>query len=187
MTNEELERLTRADYRRLNPGIDSVEATRDLLVLVQRGLLQQHGARRWTHYTLALTAEMPPPASEPEMAPPSISEGESASQSVEHDAQSVEYDSKSVEHSRLSVELVWPAIHLAQRAAPHEVREAILSLCRVAPLTSKELAERLRRDRTYLLNRYLSALVTEGLLERVGAAPTDPHVRYRAAGHETRG
>lgn len=174
-------RLTRADYRRLNPGVDSLAATRDLLDLVRRGLLQQHGTRRWTYYTLTSMAEMAQPANEPEKATPAISEDERQSQSVEHDIESVEHDLESVKHARLPVELVLPAIHLAQRAAPGEVREAILALCRVAPLTSEEIAERLRRNRTYLLNRYLSALVTEGLLERVGAAPTDPNVRYRTS------
>jgi ATP-dependent DNA helicase RecG len=45
--------LTHADYRRLNPGLDSAEVTRHLADLVQRGLLNQHGTRRWTFYTLA--------------------------------------------------------------------------------------------------------------------------------------
>jgi ATP-dependent DNA helicase RecG len=45
-------RLTHSDYRRLNPGLDSAEVTRNLADLVRRNLLQQHGVRRWTHYTL---------------------------------------------------------------------------------------------------------------------------------------
>jgi ATP-dependent DNA helicase RecG len=44
-------RLTHADFRRLNPGVDSFEVTRRLGELVQQGLLRQHGARRWTIYT----------------------------------------------------------------------------------------------------------------------------------------
>ncbi|MBN2004571.1 MAG: putative DNA binding domain-containing protein [Anaerolineae bacterium] len=46
------ERLTHAEYRRLNPGLDSAEVTRQLADLVQQGVLRQHGARRWTFYTL---------------------------------------------------------------------------------------------------------------------------------------
>jgi len=58
--------LTHADYRRLNPGLDSSEVTRHLAGLVQQGLLQQHRAKRWTTYTLtagpvpAPTAELKP-------------------------------------------------------------------------------------------------------------------------------
>ena len=50
-------RLTHADYRRLNPGLDSAEVTRHLADLVQQGLLRQHGTRRWTFYTLLQEAE----------------------------------------------------------------------------------------------------------------------------------
>jgi len=46
-------RLTRADYRRLNPGLDSSEVSRHLAELARQGLVRQHGARRWTFYTLA--------------------------------------------------------------------------------------------------------------------------------------
>ena len=159
------EQLTNADYRRLNPGLDSTEVTRHLADLVRRRLLLQHGTRRWTRYTLTGAEEMLRPTNDAgSVAKPAYAD-ERAPQSVELGSQSVELGSQSVE--------------LPQRAAPSHVRRVILSLCAVAPMTSEELAERLHRDRTYLLNRYLSVLVAEGLLVRLGAARTDPHTRYQ--------
>jgi hypothetical protein len=133
--------------------------------VVRQGLLDQHGARRWTHYTIATAAEIPRPASEVELARAPRDTTTRAPQSVELDPQ--------------SVELAAFPMSLPPRAAPRPVRRAILPLCRAAPLTSEELAEYLRRDRTYLLNRHLSPLVAAGLLERLGTAVTDPNMRYR--------
>lgn len=44
-------RLTNSDYRRLN-NTTTVEATRELRHLVDLGLLEMHGTRRWAYYTL---------------------------------------------------------------------------------------------------------------------------------------
>ncbi|MFO7917286.1 MAG: ATP-binding protein [Anaerolineae bacterium] len=44
-------RMTNSDYRRLN-NTTTVEATRDLRGLVDEGLIQMHGTRRWAYYTL---------------------------------------------------------------------------------------------------------------------------------------
>ncbi len=45
--------VTHADVRRLHPALDAPLITRLLADLVGKGLLQQHGTRRWTVYTLA--------------------------------------------------------------------------------------------------------------------------------------
>jgi predicted HTH transcriptional regulator len=52
------ERMTNSDYRRLN-RVDSVVANRELRRLVQEDLIEQHGTRRWTEYTLAVPVEAP--------------------------------------------------------------------------------------------------------------------------------
>jgi ATP-dependent DNA helicase RecG len=44
-------RITNSDYQRLN-HVDSVTANRDLRRLVQSGLIEQNGTRRWAYYTL---------------------------------------------------------------------------------------------------------------------------------------
>jgi ATP-dependent DNA helicase RecG len=44
-------RLTNSDYRRLNDA-STVGATRELRELVDLGLLEMHGTRRWAYYTL---------------------------------------------------------------------------------------------------------------------------------------
>jgi predicted HTH transcriptional regulator len=156
-------RLTHADYRRLNPGLDSAEVTRHLADLVQQGLLRQHGTRRWTYYTLV---EL---------------EDRAADQPAEPDQLPVEQESISVEHESIPVEQESISVELARRARPDQVRAAILSRCRAAPLSARELGQQLQRNPTYLLNRYLSSLVAEGLLNRVGTTPTDPNLRYRTS------
>ena len=150
------ERLTNADYRRLNPGLDSAEVTRHLADLVRQGLLRQHGTRRWTFYTLG-EAILPTPKV----------------------AQSAEYYRVGVEQNDIHVEHRPKYIVLPRRARPQQVRSLILSLCDMESLSSHQLERRLQRNQTYLLNHYLSPLVAEGLLERVGTSPTDPNLRYR--------
>lgn len=44
------EKITNSDYQRLN-RVDSVTANRELRGLAQLGLMEQHGTRRWAHYT----------------------------------------------------------------------------------------------------------------------------------------
>ena len=44
-------RMTNSDYRRLN-NTTTVEATRELRGLVDLGLIEMHGTRRWAYYTL---------------------------------------------------------------------------------------------------------------------------------------
>lgn len=46
--------MTNADYRRLHHGaVETVEATRELRGLVETGLVEMHGTRRWAYYTLS--------------------------------------------------------------------------------------------------------------------------------------
>jgi hypothetical protein len=50
------------------------------------------------------------------------------------------------------------------------------------PLAARELAAEIQRTPDHVLRFYVRPMLAQGRLERVGAAPTDPHVRYRAAG-----
>jgi ATP-dependent DNA helicase RecG len=156
-------RLTNADYRRLNPGLDSAEVTRQLADLVRRGLLDQHGTRRWTRYTLAHSQ-------------PTLEGGVASSVLV---TPSVEQPGRPIELISKPREQLYTSIELARAAPSHEVRKAILVLCSAAPQTSQQLADLLKRNRGYLLHRYLSPLVAEQLLERLGSAVTDPNTAYQ--------
>jgi ATP-dependent DNA helicase RecG len=51
--------VTHADVRRLNPSLDAPAVTRLLGDLVSKEMLQQHGTRRWTVYTLTNLAKTP--------------------------------------------------------------------------------------------------------------------------------
>jgi len=56
--------MTNADYRRLHHGaVETVEATRELRGLVETGLVEMHGTRRWAYYTLSeqVPAQVQPP------------------------------------------------------------------------------------------------------------------------------
>jgi len=49
--------ITNSDYRHLN-RVDAVAASQELRGLVQTGLVEQHGASRWTSYTLRVPQEL---------------------------------------------------------------------------------------------------------------------------------
>jgi predicted HTH transcriptional regulator len=51
------EHITNADYRRLN-HMDRIRAGQELRELVQTGLVEQHSAGRWTHYSLEVPGEL---------------------------------------------------------------------------------------------------------------------------------
>jgi len=56
--------MTNAVYRRLHHGtVETVEATRELRGLVETGLVEMHGTRRWAYYTLSeeVLPRMQPP------------------------------------------------------------------------------------------------------------------------------
>jgi ATP-dependent DNA helicase RecG len=52
------EQITNSDYRRLN-HVDAMAAGQELRGLVQAGLVEQHGASRWTSYMLRLPDDLP--------------------------------------------------------------------------------------------------------------------------------
>jgi predicted HTH transcriptional regulator len=52
------DQITNSDYRRLN-RVDAVIAGQELRSLLQTGLIEQHGASRWTAYTLQVPHELP--------------------------------------------------------------------------------------------------------------------------------
>ena len=56
--------MANADYRRLHHGaVETVEATRELRGLVETGLVEMHGIRRWAYYILSeeVPAQVQPP------------------------------------------------------------------------------------------------------------------------------
>ena len=52
------DQITNSDYQRLN-RVNTMVAGQDLRSLVQTGLVAQHGASRWTSYTLQVSQELP--------------------------------------------------------------------------------------------------------------------------------
>jgi ATP-dependent DNA helicase RecG len=183
-------KLAHADYRRINPSLDSAEVTRQLSDLVRRGLLSQHGVRRWTYYTLP-----PLPSAEPskeeavrgaEGLRPGIPFTELGTQGGEVailddklGTQEVEPGTQRGELSTQSQPVYVEISGLARRSTVQQVRAAILHLCAQRPLSPRELAELLGRNRSGLQQRFLYPLISEALLERLGSSPHDPNGRYR--------
>lgn len=179
------ERLTNTDYRRLNPGLDSAEVTRQLADLVQQGLLRQNGARRWTFYTLAeQETSFKLKFNKPDLL---IKE----QSTIENEKTPIEQEKTTKKHNELPIELpvkqpikqpieqpIELPIELPYKAPPIQVQKAILTLCLNEPLSSRELGILLNRNPIYLLNQFIKNLVHKELLDRIGTAPTDPNLRY---------
>ena len=72
-----------------------------------------------------------------------------------------------------------PGASLSAGPPAEQMRAAILALCRAQPRTARELAAEVQCKPDHVLRYYLRPLLVQGLLERVGAASTDPNLRYR--------
>ena len=69
---------------------------------------------------------------------------------------------------------------------PEKVRRAILDLCRLRPFGGAELAKLLKRQQKYLQEKYLGAMVREGLLQyTIPDVPSHERQAYRAASTKT--
>jgi ATP-dependent DNA helicase RecG len=98
-------------------------------------------------------------------------------------------DSSTLKPEQLTLEL-FPTIEqesledrlakIGGRTKTEEIKNLILELCKIQPRSSSELASLLKRERKYLLDKYLKPLIDEGLLEYTNAEKlNDPHQTYR--------
>jgi ATP-dependent DNA helicase RecG len=168
-------------------GLDTLAASALLRKLRDRGLLALHAAGSASYYTLGprLNAERSP---DPRAKSPDLS-GKSpdlTAQSPDLSGQSPDLTPQSPDLAGQSPDL--PAdlrallARLGKRTRRDDMREAVLGLCRLGPMSAVELAAHLGRRPEVLVRDYLRPLVRAGLLTLDRAhAPNDPRQRYVAA------
>lgn len=177
--------ITNAAYRALN-HVDVRATSHHLRRLRDRGLLQQKGKGAETYYaaTEVLLNAWKSREEGDDASPVPGQPEEPFALSMELGAKPRELDGKPRE-SALQVSDLPPALSaqisaLGRRPTLKAVRAVILRLCDWRPLASGELARLLRRNQTYLLHRFLSPMVREGVLQlTVPQTPTHPEQRYR--------
>ena len=143
-------------------GEHSKDITAVLQSLVRAGLLTQQNQRRWASYRVAGDS-------------PQVGED---SRHLEGDSRHLEGDSPHLPPELLSL------AESARRKAKlpmAEMQTLVLKLCDTRWLTTRDLAEVLRRDPENLQRRILTGLVRQGLLElRYPGVPNRPDQAYRS-------
>lgn len=154
-----------------------VEISRMLSRLCEQGYLVSDNRRRWTTYRIVLPTEAQ-----------SSSHLPLDSSHLPRDSSHLVEDSSHLE-KQLSLlplkeeELRELAESIARRGkvSPGEMQKVIGLLCKGRFLTAEELATQLKRTPSNLRNRYLTPMVTEGLLKlRYPESPNRPGQAYTA-------
>ena len=108
--------------------------------------------------------------------------------SSQHKAPSSQHNDESSQHKpgepqhKQTLQALAEPVRTSQRMKPQAVRQAILDLCKVQPLSLAELAGLLGRAPASLQNHYLTPMLKEGMLQLMFPHhPNHPQQRYRAA------
>ncbi len=172
----EVHRHGRVDNARLRSltGLDTLSASRLLVGLRDRGLLQLHGAGPSSYYTLgrAVTSDRVDPGTD---------RSEKPVDRVNHAPDREELASDRVD---LPEELQRSVNELGVRPRRTKLRAVIRDLCAFRPFTTAELASILGFSRPYLLvHRHLTPMCEAKLLERTHPeTPNHPEQAYRSTG-----
>lgn len=159
--------MAEADGKVTNANLQAVTSVhpRDLTLVLQRlvgeGLLERHGERRGTWYTVASTAQTTTQTTTQttfqttSQRPPPASSGEN-------------------EHEAIS------RVSQASWSPRSKVIAAILEACRGGFVSSRDIASRLNRKQRTIVINYLPGLVSDGRLElKDPANPKSPEQAYR--------
>ncbi len=157
---------------RVASGLEMSAASKSLISLRDKGILTAHGKGRATYYTLA-SQDIPQDI-----------------KTANQDSKTANQDSRTKISGQLELPIFSPKIlltpseiaqALGKRPSNQKMRKMILDLCQIKPLSSSELSKLLNRDRKYLLNKYLTPLIEEGLLGYTNPQkPNDPNQTYQA-------
>jgi len=136
-------------------GRHASDVTRVLQELVSQGALQQEGQGRWTRYRL--------PASD--VRPGDSDSVHNGTDSVRKDLDSVHKGADSIhkDFDPLLLKIAEPARN-RQRLPPEQMERLIIEICRGRWLTRRELAGLLQRNPDSLRARYLTPMVSHGVL-----------------------
>ena len=144
---------------------------------VEAGWLEKSGHGRGTRYRW-------PRQAAGDLFGPSATGSEGSQHSAEgsqHNAGSFQHKSQAAQRSETLRDLA-EGVRSQKRAKPEQVREAILALCAVQPLSLAELGELLARAPASLQNHYLTPMLKAGVLQLLYPHhPNHPQQRYRAA------
>lgn len=146
-------RITNREYQELN-SIDSVTATKELKYLLQNELVLQNGTRGGAYYTLVMKSHQPNESSSLLNGINSLLNGVN---SLPNESSSLLNEQRLLNVSEIARE--------KQRLNPKEMKDLIVKLCEIKPMTLNELGDLLNRQPDPLRNKYLSKLVIEKKLK----------------------
>lgn len=179
--------ITNAMYRDINRGVDTLAASATLRRLRDAGLLIQKGKGRATFY-IPTGSLLNPASREPSLVwtdPNLLDKGLSDDSNLPDNALSGGFQSRNEsgqpESSRLPRDISQEIQSIGKRAAPEAVRRIIIRVCQHRPTSAAELAQILRRDKSYLATNYLTPMVRGGQLELLFPdEPAHPKQAYKA-------
>jgi ATP-dependent DNA helicase RecG len=167
----ELGAINNASYRDIN-RVDTLVASSRLRHLRDLGLLEQKGKSVSTYYEPTAALLNPGSALLATKEQSLTTELEAKEQSLTTELEGKTQGSHTIAQS------------LGKRASPKQLREAILSACRLRPLSITELADLLGRKRYYLLTKMIRPMVAgKELFYTYPDNPTHPQQKYTSQGH----
>lgn len=135
-------------------GGHAADMTRMLQELVGRGALTQEGLGRWSRYRLPCR---------PDSIHKDVGSGYKAGDSVHNESGSVHSDAF-ISEDMDTLRLIAEPARLNRRLSPKEMEHIILKLCHGRWLTRRQLADVLLRNPDGVRSRFLTPMVTHGLL-----------------------
>lgn len=156
-----------------------VEITRMLTRLCEQGFLMSDNRRRWTTYRI-----MPPsqPSQDSSHLPRNSSHLREDTSHLLQDSSQTDQQLSLLPLKDEDVLELAKSIAERGKVPSEEMQQAIHLLCRGRFLTAEELATQLNRTTANLRNRYLTPMVTNGLLKlRYPGSPNRPDQAYTSA------
>ena len=140
--------IDNASYRNLTQ-VDTMASSRSLRRLRSLDLLEDRGSGARTHYVAgpALLAELNMDA------PPHVDE-----LSMDAKGHDIFFDLPQALKVRVK------NAQLSKRADPEKTRDLIVSLCKWQPLSAAELSDLLQKTQSYVSQKFLAPMVSEGVL-----------------------
>jgi ATP-dependent DNA helicase RecG len=160
-------------------GLDTLTASLALRRLRDRGLLVKQGGGNRTYYTLRDPFTEPDP--HPEQARLTLFENDESDPSTPEGRKPTE-EGCNLELATLPPELATLLAEQTGRLDQRTLRQQIIRLCAWRPLTGEELATLLNKKRSYLRNKHLIPMVSEGQIKlRYPESAKHPHQAYVAS------
>lgn len=166
--------IDNSTYRSLT-GLDTLSASKSLRALVQNGTLKAKGSGTKAHYVAG-----------PELSGKSVKTEPVVSIHAKDDnmdAKPIEDFSRvSIAHLPVPLRIAVRTTHLKKRLSPEETRAIIERLCDWRPLSVSEIAAYLEKKPSYLSQKYIAPMVSEGKLRYLyPEMPQHPGQKYQTS------